>query len=600
MKLKLYPTKEEWEIRWRKFKNFFFKIDDPNHNISLSQPAQLLLLIIVIIAIVAIADWPVLSCQALTYDDGQYLIHNDRVKAVNWESCCLFFKEVLSPSSVGGYYQPLTMLSLMADFLFVGEIGDLTVFHRTNLTLHIINVTFIVVFIFLLFRNVWVAALTGLIFGLHPMTVESLSWIAERKTLLATMFSLGALICYLRYCSLRTRSKLYLIIALFMYILALMSKPICIPLPLVMILLDWWPLNRFQKSTVYEKKFFYLFGILFGVITYISQKNTSVVLSPFENPLYLYDAGFNITKLFLAIIWQIFFYITKFFWPFPVSHRYPLPKNFGIDNPIILFSLIGIILIIVLCLKVYPRFKALTFGLGVFLAMLFPTMGIVSVANTLVSDRYIYLPAIGFLIVLAAFFNLIREKFSYVSKKLWLGIGLALLIALALIGEFFSLRKYLPMWKDSETLARYSVKMSARDPYAFDRLGSALMDKKDYPGAIDAYQNAISLEPKYHRFRYNLGQAYLANGNYLEALDSFKKYLKIYPKSYLPYYSIGNVFYVQKKYEEAISWFNQALERDHENFYVIVALGQTYRTMGNSIKADLFFSRANEILSKPR
>lgn len=601
MKLKMYPTKEEWVIRWEKLKKFFFKIDNFNNKVSLTEQAQLFLAIVIIIAIILIVDWPVLSCQALTYDDGLYLIHNNLVKAVNWESCRRFFGEVFSPSSVGGYYQPLTMLSLMIDFLFAGEIGDLTVFHRTNLILHLINISFIVIFLYLLFRNILVAALTGLIFGLHPMTVESIAWIAERKTLLATMFSLGSLICYLHYCNVKASRKFYLIIALLMYILALMSKPITILLPCVMILLDYWPLQRFNEKTFYEKKFFYLFSTLFGIITYLSQKNTATVLIPSENPIFFNKNGFNITSLFLAIIWQIFFYIRKFFWPFQVSHRYPFPKIFSINDFTVILSLVGIILIIFLCIKTFPRIKALPIGLSIVVIMLFPTMGIIRVANTFVSDRYIYLPSIGFLIIIASFLSLVFTKKSFLAKPLWLKISLWIIIIFGLTGEAYSTRTYLPIWKDSETLARYSIKMSNQDPYAFFSLGSILMEKKDYEGAIQAYQKAIQLGPILgDGIYYYLGQAYFANGDYSKALESYKQYLKLQPQSYLGYYSVGCLFYAQKKYEEAISWYNQALERDHENFYVIMALGQTYRTMGDSIKADFFFSRANEILSKPQ
>ena len=598
MDLKLYPTKEDWKLRWGMIKGWLFEkeTDTINQKISLTQNTQLLLIIILIISIVSIVDWPVLSCQALTYDDGQYLLNNELVQSVNWESCRRFFVEVLSPSTVGGYYQPLTMLSLMIDFLFAGEIGDLTVFHRTNLILHIINTTLMVFFIYILFQNVWVAGLSGLLFGLHPTTIESLAWISERKTLLSTMFSMSALIVYLRA---KVNRKLYLVIALAMYILALMSKPICLPLPLVMLLFDLWPLQRLRKNVVFEKNFFYLFGLIFGVISFISQKNTAGVWSPFDFPIFNFDVQFNIFKLFLAIIWQLFFYTTKFFWPFPISHRYPFPRVFTLFDSTVLLSIIGVLLLIILCWRTYPKFKALTVGMSIFVVMLLPTMGIIGVTNTLVSNRYLYLPSIGLIIIVAAIFNLIVNKLQYFNKKIWIIGGLSLLCLLAVIGEFYSSRSFLAMWKDSETLARHSIKMSSQDPYAYFGLGGVLMKKKDYLGAIAAYQTVLTLQPLAgEKLYYALGHAYLANQDYEEALKCYQECLKRQPQSYLSYYLIGNLFYNQKKYEEAIFWYNQALERGQKNFYTNMALERAYRMMGDLGKAEHFLSEAKAILSK--
>lgn len=597
MDLKLYPTKEDWKLRWEMLKGWLFKkeTDTINQKISLTQNAQLLLVITLIISVVSIVDWPVLSCQALTYDDGQYLTNNELVKAVNWESCRRFFVEVFSPSTVGGYYQPLTMLSLMLDFLFAGEVGDLIVFHRTNLILHIINSTLMVIFIYILFQNVWVAGLCGLLFGLHPTTIESLAWISERKTLLSTMFSMSALIIYLRA---KENHKLYLVISLVMYILALMSKPICLPLPLVMLLLDFWPLQRLRKNAVFEKGFFYFFGLVFGVISFISQKNTAGVFIPFDSPIFKLDDGFNIFKLFLAIIWELFFYITKFFWPFPISHRYQFPRVFTLSDSTVLLSFIGAFLFMIFFWRTYPKFKALTVGISIFVVMLLPTIGIIGVTNTLVSNRYLYLPSIGLIIVVAAIFNLIHKKLLYPDKRILIIGSLSLLCILAIIGEIYSLRSFLAVWKDSETLARHSVKMSSQDPYAYFQLGSVLMEKRDYPGAIAAYQTVLKLQPLAgEKLYYALGNAYLANQDYEEALKCYQECIKQRPQSYLSYYLIGNLFYNQKKYEEAIFWYNQALERGQKNFYTNMALERAYRMIGDLGKAEHFLSEAKAILS---
>lgn len=208
-------------------------------------------LIILVCSIIAITHWPALSAKALSFDDNEYLTENPLVQNPGWSSAKRFLTEILTPSTVGGYYQPLTMISLMTDYAIGGRVDNLMPFHRTSLILHVINTGLIIVFLYMLFGQSWAAALAGLIFGVHPMTVETIPWIGERKTLLAAFFTLWCLILYVRYA--RSGSRGFFIASVIAYVLAMMSKPISLPVPALLLLLDFWPLGRLKWKTVWEK-----------------------------------------------------------------------------------------------------------------------------------------------------------------------------------------------------------------------------------------------------------------------------------------------------------------------------------------------------------
>ncbi|MGB9625924.1 MAG: hypothetical protein ACPMAQ_13800, partial [Phycisphaerae bacterium] len=265
-------------------------------------------IVVVTVAVVAV-HWPALSAQALSFDDSAYLVENDLVRHPGWASARRFLTEVRAPSTVPGYYQPLAMISLMLDYAMGGRPEYLRPFHRTSLALHAANTALIVVLLYGLIgamgrygktgnqgdahtrgkRGVGlgepscralVAGGIGLLFGLHPLTVEPIPWVGERKTLLAAFFSLWSLVLYVRYA--RAGGRPWYVASLTAYLLALMSKPTSTPLPAAMLLLDFWPLGRLGWRAVIEKVPFLLVGGVSAVITYISQAGTASVVLPGE------------------------------------------------------------------------------------------------------------------------------------------------------------------------------------------------------------------------------------------------------------------------------------------------------------------------------
>ncbi|MHC4222318.1 MAG: hypothetical protein ACYST9_07845, partial [Planctomycetota bacterium] len=192
----------------------------------------------------------------------------------------------------------------------------------TSLLLHLASTTALTIFLYQLFGNVFAAAIAGLIFALHPTSVECVAWLAERKALLGTFFAFTSLIFYIRHVQL-PKKKTYLL-CIFFFILSMLSKPNAVGLPLVMLFLDYWPLNRFGKKALLEKIPIFILSIIFALITYISQAETSIIVTP---------SGRGVSAVVLLFFHNITFYLHKFLCPINLSPRYPLPQPFNLGNP---------------------------------------------------------------------------------------------------------------------------------------------------------------------------------------------------------------------------------------------------------------------------
>ena len=277
---------------------------------TLPKMVVLLVLIAIVCGAVVVVHYPALSAQAISFDDSQYLSNNTLVQNPSWGSARRFLTEVLEPSTVGGYYQPLTMISLMLDCGMGGSDDNLMPFHRTSLILHTANTFLIVVLLYLLFGNAVIAAAVGLLFGLHPMAVETIAWVGERKTLLAAFFALWSLIFYARYAS--KNSWVTYACCLAAYVLALMSKPTSTTLPVVMLLMDFWPLKRLSRRAVLEKIPFFTLVAISAVITYVSQSRTSITSLP---------TNYGIERIPFILCHNIVFYLYKIIWPVNLTDR---------------------------------------------------------------------------------------------------------------------------------------------------------------------------------------------------------------------------------------------------------------------------------------
>ena len=572
------------------------------------------ILLLGVSCIVAVVHWPALSAQALSSDDTQYLVHNFLVQNPSWTSVRFFLTEVTKPSTVGGYYQPLPMISLMLDYAFGGRVDNLFAFHCTALVLHIANTALVITLLYLLFKSPWIAAGLGLLFGIHPMTIESVAWVSERKTLLAALFSFSSLVLYVQY----ARSKNWKIyFACFIaYILALMSKPTSTPLPLIMLLLDFWPLKRLNWCTAFEKLPFFGIGFISAIITYLSQSGTASVGLPGER---------GITPILLIVCHNIFFYPIKILCPVNVFSYYAYPEPFSLSNPLLLAAIIGTLLLLTVLIISLRWTRAPLTGWLIFFIAVLPTMQVIGFSNVIASDKFAYIPSIGFLILLAALF----KWFCGRSSSLTSNILVTVLVIVLAGAEAVATRHYLGYWRSTLSLGQYLLERSPNESDLYNQMGYALQlegkfdEATEYyrkaiqlrPNSTDAYSNlavtlrvqgkldeaietyrqALAFEPNDAALHYNLANALRQKGEPNEAIAQYREVIKLKPRSPDAYNNLANVLAEQGKFDEAIACYQKTLEIKPGDAVTYNNLGITLYEMGKVEEAVKYYTIALRI-----
>jgi len=535
-------------------------------------------LIAAVCAVVLAAHWPVLSAKVLSFDDSQYFTDNVLVQNPGWTSAKRFLTEVLAPSTVRGYYQPLAMISLMFDYALGGRENNLMPFHRTSLILHVANTALIIVLLYLLFGQIWVAAGVGLLFGVHPMTVEPIPWVGERKTLLAAFFSLWSLILYVypRVTGHKSRVTRFYIGSLVAYLLALMSKPTSVPIPAVMLLIDYWPLRRLNWRVVLEKIPFFVLGGVFAVITYISQTRTAGTALPGEG-------RYSFQYVPLTICYDIVFYLRKILWPANLSSHYIFPRPFGLSNPAVLGGVIGTGLLIFLLVFSLRWTKAALTGWLIFFVAIFPTMQTLRFSDVIASDKFAYLPSIGLLMILASFLRWLCGDGAALPRC---GTAAAVVLVLA-CAETAATRQYLAYWQDSAGYFEYMLKLTPKEPSLLNNLGNAFKLQKKFEKAIVYYKQGLQVSPNDAGLHYNLAVTLQSQGKLNEAMDHYRKSLDADPREAAVYNNLGVVLLSQDKLDEAADCFRKTLQLNPDKTSAMSNLAWILATHPNSKVRDV-------------
>ncbi len=495
-------------------------------------------LCLIVAAATLAAHGPVLSAQTILFDDGEYVTQNPLVQNPGWDSAGQFLREVRRPSTVQGYYQPLPMISLMLDYAMGGRPDNLRPFHRTSLILHAANAVFIVVLLYLLFGQPWVAAAGGLLFGMHPMTVEPVAWVGERKTVLAAFFALLCLISYVRYA--RRPGPLRYLLSLGLLVLALLAKPTVTALPLVLVLLDIWPLGRLSRWSLLEKVPFFLMAALSTVITVVSQRHLE--LSAFR------ELGADQTLL--LICHDLVLYPFHLFWPVRLASFYPFPEPISLANPLLLLSVLLSAAILVLALISLRWTRALLTGWLCFLVLLAPTFLNKSYSPSAAWDKYAYLPMLGLLLMLAWLLG--HAAAARPGQRLGLRqISSAVIVLLVAVTLGSATRRLLGHWQTTEGYCAYMLAVSGDSPLLYHHRGLCHYDRGDYPAAIEDYTRAIELKPDYAEAYSNLGNAFFGHHDYARAVGSYDRAIALLADDAKMYNNRAIAWFMLREYDKA-------------------------------------------------
>ncbi len=509
---------------------------------------------------VVVAHAPVLRANAIALDDPLFLVQNRLVLHPSFESARRFFAEVLEPSTVSAYYLPLSMTSLMLDVAAGGSPTHLATFHATSLALHVAATLLLFLVLRRLCGSAVPAALAALLFGVHPLMVEPIASAGERKTVLATALAFASVWAHVRFAQDRARG--WRAASLVLFVLALLAKPSALALPLVLLVLDAWPLRRLSRDALLEKWPYLALAVTSAAITVLAVQRTWEFGDP--PPL---DAPL----LALKACWLLGFYAGKVVWPVELSTVYASPAPFTLANPAVLAGVAGGVALSLAAWLARRRAPALLAGWSAFVLLLAPTFGILRFSAVIAYDRYVQLPAFGLALALAAALAAAWRAPGAPRPAARAALVLAMLgLALA---ESAGTRATLAHWRDSLTLWRHAVHVSPRVPDSHNGLGATYSELHESDAAIAEFERAIAVEPGYVDAHQNLGRELLLTGRVKAALPELGYAVTHSPRSPAAALELGLGFEAVGRLGDAEAQFRRALALRPDDIRALSPLG---------------------------
>jgi hypothetical protein len=568
----------------------------------LSSDRNILSIILVGIVLILIAFWPAFNAGFVNWDDNLYVYENATVQSLS------NFGTIIS-EPVAGNYHPLTMISLAVDYAISG--GKAGWFHAVNLFLHIINF----VLVFLLFYHLsgkkkWLAAVVAFLFALHPLHVESVAWISERKDVLYSAFFLGALLLYLSYLKDKRPVRLLGVGVLFLF--SLLSKPAAVVFPLVLLVIDFYYSRLGERKTYIEKIPFFVMSLIFGIITLSVQKSAG---SFSDTQLY------PLASRFFFANYGVAFYLFKTLIPFNLSAFYPFPAVNQALPVYYYLSLLVTLALLGLVVFSAKKNKMLTFSILFYVINLVLVLQFFSVGSAVVADRYSYLPLLGPFFLVGFYvqktIDINRGKATYVV------LGLAFVV---LLGLTVLTRRQVATWQNGAALWEQAIKAAASgqaysnraqiyreegnvdkafemyskaietDRYESDALvnrANIYFNRGKYQQAIEDYSACIAIEPKNDKALANRGAAYLALGKNELALADLNRTIELNPSTNNGFKNRAMLYLMAGQYQQSIRDYLSHLsitpDRDGEIWYKV---GYSYQQMGQHAKAIDAFTQA--------
>jgi hypothetical protein len=489
-----------------------------------------------------------LAFDFVVFDDDKYVTGNPTVlrgfsqEGIGWA----FDNQAVSA------WHPLTWYSHMLDAeLFGGWAGG---HHASNVLLHALAAVLLFAALRSLTGATWRSAAAAAFFAWHPLRVESVAWVSERKDVLSGVFAMLTLWCYARHA--RTRSLASWLGAFVCLALGLLAKPTLVPLPFALLLLDYWPLARREpivRLLLEKLPLFALSGAAI-LLTLASQRS-------FVMPL----AGITPLQRAANAVVAIETYLRKLLWPSQLAPLYPhpnLPAQGGVplDPAVVLVSALVVLTISFAVLRA-RRFPPLGVGWLWFLGLLVPTLGLVHVGRQAFADRYTYLPSIGIGIALVWGLAALGARVCAPAPRRLLCAA----AALALAGYAVAAHLQVRCWRDSETLLRHTLAVSPRASVMRFNLGGWLLHKDRPEEAEEQYRAALEIDPRNPLAHFDLGRALHTQGRSLAAIEEYRRAAELEPQNPRWWYQIGLSYEREGRLAEAVEYYRRTVELDPEN-----------------------------------
>jgi tetratricopeptide (TPR) repeat protein len=503
---------------------------------------------------------PVTNHAFINFDDDQYVTDNFHVKAgLSWPGIVWAFR-----SDYADNWHPLTWISHMLDCQLYGlnPVGH----HFTNVIFHIANTVLLFLFLSWTTGSTWRSGFVAALFAFHPLHVESVAWVAERKDVLTTFFGMLTLLAYAKHVTggkwqvARATGTLspvtchlspFYFLALFFFACGLMSKPMVVTLPIVLLLLDFWPFRRlpnikFQISDLRllaEKIPFFALSLASGVITFLVQRAGGAVSSLDTVPLSFRIANAGVSYLR---------YLSKTFWPVDLAVFYPPPTHW--PPGLVVASMLFILVCSVLFVWLARRHPYLFVGWFWFLGTLIPVIGLVQVGLQAMADRYMYIPSIGLFIAVVWGFNALLNKWL---QKNWCAPAVGAAVLAGCMADAWTQLKY---WQNSMTLFSHARAVTTENYVADSHLGEAFDEMGQFDKAVAFLKESARINPHFARGESELGVALANQGKLAEAIECFRKAVQLRPKDARLQYNLGMALLNRSQPDEAASQFLKALQ----------------------------------------
>ena len=516
--------------------------------------------------------WPITTHPFIIFDDEQYISANHHVTTgLNWTNFVWAFT-----TGDQANWHPLTWLSHQLDCTLFGlHAGG---HHFVNLLIHVANTLLVFLFLRGTTGAMWRSAFVAALFAWHPLHVESVAWAAERKDVLSTFFWLLTFLAYARYVRLSKvpspKSKVLYGLALALFACSLMSKPMAVTLPFVLLLLDFWPLGRIDgsrltvhnlKPVLVEKIPFFALTIADCVVTYLVQAHGGAVAKTAWTE--------NLANAVLAYAR----YTAKLFWPTDLAIVYPHPRHWPVA--LALGAALALAAWTFLCVRDWRKRPFLAVGWFWFLGTLVPTIGLVQVGAASIADRYTYIPSIGFFIVV------VWGATEWLAAQPRGKILLPALGGAALLGCVCVTTRQISFWRDSVILFRHAVAVTTDNYVAENVLGKAYEKTGENAQALVCYQLSVKTEPRFPESQFNLAMSLLTFGQTAKALEHLQRAAALDPRDPDVQYDLGIYFSQHASWTNAVNCFSNSLSVRPDFARAQFALGGALANLGRAAEA---------------
>jgi len=538
------------------------------------------LICLVLFASIVGVYWQTTGFEFVNYDDNALVYENPRViEGITFDNLRWSFATMPE-----GTWQPVSWLSHMLDCQLFGlRAGG---HHLTSVIFHTGNAILLFFALLSLTCSLWKSALVAALFALHPQHVESVAWVASRKDVLSTSGWLLSIWAYAAWVARPTLARYLAIMAYFAF--GLMAKPMVVTLPVILLLLDYWPLNRLPQERgwpdrlrkvmwlVIEKIPLLLMSLAASVLTVMAEMKIGTIAT---------FAKFSVMTRLTNTIISYGSYLLKTVWPVRLLPFYLYPDHIPWVKAS--FSLLGLLLITGICLYLIRRQPVLIVGWGWYLITLLPVIGLVQMGPVPMADRYVYVPHIGVFIMMVWGVAALLSNWNWRPAVLGGILSLVVLLALAVLTY-----RQVSLWRDSRTLFGYTLAVDPANSEAAIQLGEEYREDGELEESLDYLLRAVALAPYNHEAVGSLGKTYERMGNLEEALRCYTEAIRLDPTFVMVYDHIGILAVKLGNLELAKQNFAKSLEISPTDPMALINYGLALYLGDQLPEAELYFARA--------